>query len=176
MGANNADFNGGLSLSQKEAINRYANSLDNKTKVKEIATSLVTNSTTTASEEEVGLVRNLLGAIKTHSVVPPDDSRESLVSGVNHRGNLPKIGDVVTHSISSATTDDRIAQRFATSGPHKPVIYHYSHKTPRLPIQGIAMFADEKEHLVSGSFKVWERSKQNGINHIYLKPVENNGS
>jgi hypothetical protein len=176
MGASNNELQNGIQSEHRSAVNRYVNSLDNKTNVKNIAGAIMSGTTPKASDEEVSSVRALLDAVKIHSTIPPADNRDSLVSGVNHQGNLPKVGAVVSHPISSATTDLRIAQRFATSGPGKPVIYHYSHKTPRMSVSGMSMFGDEQEHLVSGVFHVSDRQKVNGITHIYLRPAEQNNA
>ena len=90
---------------------------------------------------------------------------------------MPKVGDTVKNEITSASTDSRISEKFATTNraEGKSVIFTYGRGTKGLDVNKIGsnfLGDDEKEWLISGSFKVTNRYKEKDITYIRLQPVE----
>jgi hypothetical protein len=162
-----------LNPAQFSALVGYTH-LGDKTPWKNIAHSLHTGEQ--PGSPDANTVSNLMSAVKQHGSSERPVSSMSLVAGVNlPKGKrVPKTGESVDHPLTSATSKDSIAEKFALRGEGKPVIFHYPHNVSALDVNktGADSFADESEHIISGSFEVGDTYKEKNIHHVYLRHKE----
>jgi hypothetical protein len=170
---------GELSGEQKAVVSAWT-SLSNKTSWRQIANDLSEGKTPNASESDIKTVQTLVNTIKQNGVIPSEalGFAASLTTGLRWQGTLPKVGDNLKNELSSATIDERTAERFSQysdfgGAKGKPVVFHYGYGTKGLDVNrtGADAFADEKEWLVSGTFEVTDKYSENGITHVNLKPI-----
>jgi len=162
-----------LNPAQFSALVGYTH-LGDKTSWKNIANSLHTGEQ--PDNPDANTVSNLLSAVNQHGSSERPVHSMLLSSGVNlPKGKrVPKIGEIVNHPLTSATSKDSVAERFALEGEGKPVIFHYPHNVSALDVNktGADMFGDESEHIISGSFEVRDTYKEKNIHHVKLRHKE----
>jgi hypothetical protein len=171
--------NGQLSEEQKAAVSGWT-SLSNKAQWRQIANDLSEGKTPNASEGDIKTVQTLVNTVKQNGVIPMEalGFAALLTTGLRWQGTLPKVGDTLKNELSSATIDDKVAERFSQytdfdGAKGKPVVFHYGSRTKGLDVNrtGADTFADEKEWLVSGNFTVTNKYSEKGITHLNLKPI-----
>ena len=170
---------GQLSEEQKAAVSGWT-SLSNKAQWRQIANDLSEGKTPNASESDIKTVETLVNTVKQNGVIPMEalGFAALLTTGLRWQGTLPKVGDTLKNELSSATIDDKVAERFSQytdfdGAKGKPVVFHYGLRTKGLDVNrtGADTFADEKEWLVSGNFTVTNKYSEKGITHLNLKPI-----
>jgi len=165
-----------LNPAQFSAVIGYTQ-LGDKTPWKNIAHSVRTGEPSESKGQDVQTVNHLLSAVDEHGSSERPAHSMLLASGANlPKGKgIPKKGEIVHHSLASATSKDSVAERFALQGKGKPVIFHYPYNVKALDVSktGIDHFGDESEHILSGSFEVGDTYKEKNINHVNLRSKTN---
>jgi len=165
---------GQITSEQKQAVQAYTQTIKNNSQWRDVAQSIRDGKTPNATPEFVSSVKNLLNALDEHSVTPTNGNGKVLLrSGINWKGKLPAVGDVMSNPFSSATWRSNVAEKFAQSGDGKPVIVKYGSSTKGLDVSkfGADFFGGEGEFIVSGKFEVVGRDKENGFNYVSVRQV-----
>lgn len=165
---------GQITSEQKQAVQAYTQTIKNNSQWRDVAQNIRDGETPNATPDFVSSVKNLLNAIDEHSVTPTNGNGKVLLrSGINWKGKLPAVGDVISNPFSSATWRSNVAEKFAQSGDGKPVIVKYGSSTKGLDVSkfGADFFGGEGEFIVSGKFEVVGRDKENGFNYVSVRQV-----
>ena len=163
-----------ITSEQKKAVQAYTQKIGDVTQWRSVAQNIRDGETPDAPPEFVSSVKTLLNAIDEHSVTPTNAGGKVLLrSGVNWKGKLPAVGEIMSNPVASATWRHNVAEKFATSGDGKPVIIKYGSSTKGLDTSkfGAYLFGDEGEFIVSGKFEVVDRDKENGFTYVSVRPV-----
>jgi|GEM_PF-6225026 len=163
-----------ITSEQKKAVQAYTQKLGDVTQWRSVAQNIRDGKTPDAPPEFVSSVKTLLNAIDEHSVTPTNAGGKVLLrSGVNWKGKLPAVGEIMSNPVASATWRHNVAEKFASSGDGKPVIIKYGSSTKGLDVSkfGAYLFGDEGEFIVSGKFEVVDRDKENGFTYVSVRPV-----
>jgi hypothetical protein len=163
-----------ITLEQKKAVQAYTQKLGVVTQWRSVAQNIRDGETPDAPPEFVSSVKTLLNAIDEHSVTPTNAGGKVLLrSGVNWKGKLPAVGEIMSNPVASATWRHNVAEKFASSGDGKPVIIKYGSSTKGLDTSkfGAYLFGEEGEFIVSGKFEVVDRDKENGFTYVSVRPI-----
>ena len=163
-----------ITSEQKKAVQAYTQKIGDVTQWRTVAQNIRDGKPSDAPPEFVSSVKTLLNAIDEHSVTPTNAGGKVLLrSGVNWKGKLPVVGEIMSNPVASATWRHNVAEKFASSGDGKPVIIKYGSNTKGLDTSkfGAYLFGDEGEFIVSGRFEVVNRDKENGFTYVSVRPV-----
>jgi hypothetical protein len=163
-----------ITSEQKKAVQAYTQKIGDVTQWRTVAQNIRDGKPSDAAPEFVSSVKTLLNAIDEHSVTPTNAGGKVLLrSGVNWKGKLPVVGEIMSNPVASATWRHNVAEKFASSGDGKPVIIKYGSNTKGLDTSkfGASLFGDEGEFIVSGKFEVVNRDKENGFTYVSVRPV-----
>jgi hypothetical protein len=163
-----------ITSEQKKAVQAYTQKIGDVTQWRTVAQNIRDGKPSDAAPEFVSSVKTLLNAIDEHSVTPTNAGGKVLLrSGVNWKGKLPVVGEIMSNPVASATWRHNVAEKFASSGDGKPVIIKYGSNTKGLDTSkfGAYLFGDEGEFIVSGKFEVVGRDKENGFNYVSVRQV-----
>lgn len=163
-----------ITSEQKKAVQAYTQKIGDVTQWRSVAQNIRDGKTPDAPPEFVSSVKTLLNAIDEHSVTPTNAGGKVLLrSGVNWKGKLPVVGEIMSNPVASATWRHNVAEKFASSGDGKPVIIKYGSSTKGLDVSkfGADLFGGEGEFIVSGKFEVVDRDNENGFTYVSLRAV-----